>query len=82
MDLKFKLTEALDTIITDKHLEGLTEKQINYLKMLVENVLTPNENAFYYRSKEDSLVIIKDILKIKPKYIDKKDFLLINKKII
>lgn len=82
MDLKFKLTEALDTIITNQHLEGLTEKQINYLKMLVENVLTPNENAFYYRNKEDSIATIKDILKIKPKYIDKKEFLLINKKIV
>jgi hypothetical protein len=82
MDLRFKLTEALDRIITDKNLEGLSDKQIKYLDMLAENVLTPNENAFYYKSKGESIAIIKDILKISNKIGDKKEFYLNNKGII
>lgn len=80
--LIFQLSDILNRIITEKNLEGLSTKQVNYLKMLCENVLTPNENAFYYKSKGESIAIIKDILKISSKVGDKKEFYLNNKGII
>jgi len=81
MELAIQLTEALDRVISPKDLEGKTDKQLWYLKALSENILTPNESRFYYKSKEESISIIKDILGIKSREIDKKEFYLINKNI-
>jgi hypothetical protein len=82
MELAMTLTEALDRVISPKDLEKKTDKQLWYLKALCENVLTPNESRFYYKSKEESIAIIKDILGIKSKMVDKKEGYLINKKLI
>jgi hypothetical protein len=69
--LQKKLTEILQRFITDKDLEGKTDKQLWYLKALVENIINPNKGAFYYKPKNESLKIIKDILGIR-EYLDKK----------
>lgn len=74
-DLLLKLAEVTERIIPEEQLASLTEKQIWYLKALCENILTPNTSAFYYKGKEESLTIIKNILKIKP-YLSKKEVFL------
>ena len=67
-----ELAEVTGTLIAPRQLEFLSEKQTNYLSMLCENILRPNTWAFYYKPKDESLKIIKDILKTKV-YLDKKD---------
>ena len=83
MDLEKQLTEILGKFITDKDLEGKTDKQIWYLKALCENILDPHDWAFYYKDKDESLKIIKSILDIKEsKHSDKTNFYLKNKGLI
>jgi len=75
--LAAKLYLVVRTPVTTKILEKITDKQIKMLSMMIENILTPHENAFYYKSEEESRKVILSILdygksKIKPPvYSDK-----------
>lgn len=61
-ELQSNLFEALRTPVSEVILNQLSEKQIWYLKAMCENILKPNEGAFYYKGEQESLEIIKNIL--------------------
>jgi hypothetical protein len=83
-----QLYEILGTPVSIKILEKLNEKQIWKISAMIENIIKPNENAFYFQNAEDSKTEILSLLdfgknKIKPReYIDKTKDYLSNKKLI
>lgn len=71
------LYEIIKTPVSEKILEQITQKQMDLLNMMIENITKPNKGAFYYKSEEESRKVIYSILdygksKIKPPvYSDK-----------
>jgi uncharacterized protein YcgL (UPF0745 family) len=57
-----ELYEILGQPVAVRILEQLTEKQIWRISDMIENILKPNEHAFYYQNEEDSLTNILSIL--------------------
>lgn len=66
------LSKIIETPVSPEILKLVTEKQINLLKMMVENITDPHPNNFYYRDKEASLKVIYSILNYGKQKLPKK----------